>query len=274
MVRLIQPGIPAEYEELWNKIVRWFGLKGVPTFARLWSQNTRRMFAIRYTISKFMSVGAAWRALSFEQQQAWRDAANVAWGYNRGYRLFTADYIYRLFAGLPVPGDPSNYHQLFGLEMSNPDGLADIQMRRDDKDLVGPIDIAFKYKKIEVTPSALHCFKVACTGWYLTQGGVGVDTDEWNLPAGNIDWTVFTQTFGVEDRQYFHWKIVISITNYDSKVYFNSLDLADKNGNFFSENWITERYEPWVPTRLYRKKDWLFTPEWPNNYFQHLYLQN
>lgn len=273
MVRLIQPNIPPEYEELWNKIVRWFGLKGVPTFARLWIQKTRRMHTVRYTISQLVSVGQAWQSLSSAEQQAWRDAANVAWGYNRGYRLFTADYVYRLFAGLPVPGTPSDYHQLFGLKMSNPGALADVAMSRDDKDIVGPIGIIFKFKKIEITPSALHSLKVVAKAWYLVQGGVETETHEWNIAAGDIPWTQFSGAFGTTDREYFHFRITISITNYDAEVYFNNLILTDKNGTFFSENWITPRYVPWVPTRLYRKKDWLFYPEWPNNYFQHIYLQ-
>lgn len=272
MVKVIGNVLPAEWEAFWNKVVRWYGLRGIPTFARLWSQDIRRMRKIRYDISHFMALGSAWRELSSATQQLWRDAAKECWGYNRGYRLFTADYIYRLIAGLPVPGTPSNYHQLFGLEMLNPGGSENVYMRRDDKDIVGQLTEKIKFKKTEITPSGSYAFKVQCTAYYLTEGGYSTDTDEYVAAAGNIAWNEIERTFGQDARKYFHFKIILTIANYDAVVDIDSLELLDKNGRFFFENWITQRNKVWVPKMLFRKTDWRFGPSYIDTYFKHLYL--
>lgn len=272
MVRVVGNVLPAQWEEFWNKCVRWYGLRGIPTFSRLWFQDIRRMRKIRYEISDFIAMGSAWRNLSAAVQQAWRDAANACWDYNRGYRLFTADYVYRLIAGLPVPGTPSNYHQLFGLEMLNPGATQNIYMRRDDKDIVGQLNVKVKFKKTEITPSGVYVFKIQCTAYYLTQGGYATDTDEYVASAGDINWSLLDRTFGAADREYFHFKIVLTIENYDAIIDLDSIELTDQNGRFFKETWITERNKAWVPKMLFRKTDWIFSPGYTDTYFKHLYL--
>lgn len=272
MVRVIGNVLPAEWEDFWKKCVRWYGLKGVPTFSRLWFQDIRRFKKIRYDRSYFMSVGQAWRDLSSDVKQGWRDAAHAAWDYNRGYRLFSADYIYRLVAGLPVPGDPNLYHQLFGLEMRNPGGAESVFMRRDDKDIVGPLTLNVKFKKQENTASSSDAFKIQMTAYYFTPGSYDTDVDEYVCPAGNVDWNDVSRTFGTDGRKYFHFKLVLTIANYDAIVWVDSLELLDQGGRFFKENFITKRNEVWVPKMLFRKKDWNFSPSWTDTYFKHLYL--
>jgi len=272
MVRTIGSLLPAEWEDLWNKVVRWYGLRGIPTFSRLWFQDLRRMREIRYSISHFMELGTAWTNLSDATRQAWRDAANACWDYNRGYRLFTADYIYRLIGGLPLPGIPSNYHQLFGLELLNPGGAQNVFMRRDDKDIIGQLTYKVKFKKTEITPSGVYAFKVQCTAYYLIPGGYATDTDEYVASAGNIAWSLLNRTFGTADREYFHFKIILTIENYDVIVDLDSIELIDQNGRFFKETWITKRNKAWVPKLLFRKTDWIFSPGYIDTYFKHLYL--
>lgn len=272
MVKVIGNILPAEWEEFWKKVVRWYGLRGIPTFSRLWSQDIRRMRQIRYTISHFKAMGSAWRKLSGATQQLWRDAAKKCWDYNRGYRLFTADYIYRLIAGLPIPGTPSNYHQLFGLEMLNPGGAQNVLMRRDDKDIVGQITAKIKFKKVELAAGNGNAFKIQQTGYYFIAGGYNTDTDEYIAPADNIDWNEVVRTFGTASRKYFHYKIVLAIANYDAIVDVDSIELLDQNGRFFKETFITKRNKAWVPKMLFRKTDWAFSPSFIDTYFKHLYL--
>jgi len=272
MVRVIGNVLPSEWEEFWKKVVRWYGLKGVPSFSRLWFQDIRRMREIRYGISDFKKIGSAWKELSPSVQQDWRDAAHACWDYNRGYRLFTADYAWRLIAGLPVPGTPTKYHQLFGIEMDNPGGAENVYMRRDDKDIVGQLSVKIKFKKIERAAGNGNAFKIQSTAYYFIPGSYAIDTDEYVAPAGDMDWSEIVRTFGVADREYFHFKFVLSIQNYDAVVDIDSIEMIDKNGRFFKENFITKRYKAWVPKMLYRKKDWLFGPSYTAPYFKHIYL--
>ena len=272
MVKVIGSVLPAEWEAFWNKVVRWYGLRGIPTFSRLWFQDIRRMQDIRYTISHFKQMGSAWRNLDAATQLAWRNAAYSCWDYNRGYRLFTADYIYRLIAGLPIPGSPNIYHQLFGLEMVNPGGTQNIFMRRDDKDIVGPLTVKIKFLKTENTPSAIYAFKIKCTAYRFIPGSYTTDIDEYVVPSGNIVWNEVSRVFGVADKKYFHFKIVLTIKNYDAIIKIDSIELIDKNGRFFKENWITKRNKAWVPKMLFRKTDWIFNPSYTDTYFKHVYL--
>ncbi len=273
MVKVTQCDVPPEWEEFWGKVCRWYGIKGVPCFARLWIQKMRRMKEIRYTISHFKQLGSAWGNLSDVTRQAWRDAAYKCWEYNRGYRLFTADYIYRLIAGLSVPGTPSDYHQLFGLEILNPGGSEKVQMRRDDKDIVGQINLKFNYKKTEIAPGGGNAFKVNSTLYYYIQGGYLTETDEFTAPAGNVGWNLINRTFGTADRKYFHYKVIFSIDDYAAEIFLNDIILTDKDGKFFSENFITKRNKAWVPKLLWRKKDWIFSPSFLDTYFKPLYLE-
>lgn len=274
MVKVVQGDIPAEWEIFWKKIVRWYNLKGIPCYSRLWSQKMRRMKQIKYEISDFKKMGLSWSGLSPAVQQQWRDAAYQAWEYNQGYRLFTADYIYRLIAGLSVPGSPSDYHQLFGMEMSNPNGDHNVFMRRDDKDVVGQITVRLNYKKTENIASPTSALKILFTGWYLTEGGIETDTTTHTITAGNVAWKQEDFVCGVADRIYFHIRIIISIENYNAVFILDHIRLIDKTVQFYEENFVTARNVAWVPTLLYRKKDWQFSPNFDNPYFQHIYLQD
>jgi len=232
------------------------------------------MNEIRYTISDFKSVGTAWGQLDSATQVLWRNAANKAWEYNRGYRLFTADYIYRLIAGLSVPGSPSDYHQLFGLKVKNSSVFVPVYFYRDDKDVVGPITISTDFKKTELAPASGQPFYLWLEGWYLTEGGIGHEIDGWDFYYSDIDWTNFERSFLTSDRQYFHLRVGFSLSWYNAEVYFNNIIMSDKNGEFYNENFITERNTPWVPSRLYRKKDWYFFPSFIAPYYEHIYLQD
>ncbi len=273
MVRVIQPDVPAEYEELWNKIMRWFERNGVPIWCRQWFQNTRRGDRVRKEASPVSVIANAWNALSPVRKIWWDITAHVMWGYARGYRFFTTDWIYREVVGLYVPQIPSFHHQLFGMKMANPGGTNNVYMRRDDKDLVGQLTVKFAYKKAESVSSVVNAFRVTTTGYYFTQGSYDTDVDEFEAPAGNVAWNTIERTFGVANRKYFHYKIVFSIENYNAEVSLDNIVLSDQNGEFYKENFYTKRYRPWVPVLLYRKRDWVFSPTYSPPNFTHLYFE-
>jgi len=271
MVRVIQPSIPAEYEELWNKIMRHFERYGVPIWCRNWFQNTRRGDRQRAAATRIPTVADAWNALSEAQKTGWNDAANVIWNYKRGYRLFVADSIYREILKLSVPGASSLLHQLLCVKMSNAGGSDKVSMRRDDKDLVGQLTLKFSYKKDEKTPSGVYAFKVKTTAYYLGQGNILSDIDEFSAPAGNVAWNQISRTIGTVDRQYFHVEIVLSIDNYDAEIFIDNIFLDDKIGLAFQESFFTARYGEWEPTPLWRKRYWVFTPSYSTPFFEFVY---
>ena len=273
MVRVIQPSIPAEYEELWNKIMRHFERYGVPIWCRGWFQNTRRGKAQRASATRIPTVADAWNALSEAQRTGWDNSAEVMWGYKRGYRLFVSDWIYREISGLSVPGTSSLLHQLFGLRLKNAGALQNVFFRYDNKDLVGQLTIKFSYKKDEKTPSGVYAFKVKTTAYYFGQGGILSDTDEFSAPAGNVAWNQITRTFGTVDRKYFHVEIIFAINSYDAVVDIDNFYLNDKIGKVLFENWYTEKYAPWTFQRRVRKTGWQFNPGYTTDYFQHIYLE-
>lgn len=272
MVKVVQPEIPPEWVPLFDKIFRWFEVRGIPIWARMWFQDARSIDKSRDERSKLPMAGTAWKPLSSATKQLWNLAAYRAYNYYRGYRLFTADYIWRQKVGLSLPGTPDNTHQLFGLKMLNPGGAANIYARRDDKDLVGQINLKFSYKKDEITPSATKAFKVTCTAYYLTPGGYDTDVDTYTAPAGDRDWATLNYSFGTAGREYFHFKIVFAIDGYDAIIWLDNIVLSDANGEFFREGFNTENYEYWEPNMLYRKRDWQFNPAYIRNYFLHEYV--
>jgi len=273
MVKVIQSDVPPEFEELWAKCIRWFGRYGVPTYVRMWFQTARRNYNQRVSQSKFDLVKVDWKTLDDAIKYQWKLAAYRAYGYYRAYRLFTADWIWRDKVGLSNPGAPHLLHQLFGLEMLNPGGSENVQMRRDDKDLIGRLRIRFNFKKIENAASPPAAFKMLATAYYLTDGGIATETDSYTCPAGNIDWTEIDRRFGTTDRKYFHFKLIFVIDNYDAEVYFDNIRLADNGGEYYADRFNTKDYVPWVPILKWRKKDWVFSPSFIDTFFKHLYLE-
>lgn len=273
MVKLVQPNVPPEWVPLFNKIFRWFELHGIPIWARMWFQDTRTIEKQKAEQSKFPSAGTAWNNLSDAEKDNWRQAGYKAYGYNYGYKLFTADYIWRERMGLSLPGTPSLFHQLFGLKMSNPGGSADVNFRRDEKDLVGQLTLKFSFKKDEIAPSASKAFKVTTTLYYFTPGGYATETDEYSAPAGDSDWQTIERTIGTADREYFHVKIVFSIEGYNAIIYIDNLSLFDDNGLVFKYTWNNYPDEEWEPEPLQRKRYWIYTPYYYNPYYEYSYLE-
>jgi len=270
---LTQTNVPAEWVELWAKVVKWFGKGGIPVYVALWFQQTRSFYENQRQKSLLKDVSNCWKSIDAATKQQWKLAAYQAWHYYRSYRLFTADFIYRLKNNLPLPGQPNLFYQLFGLKISNPGGTQNIFMRRDDKDLVGRLRVRFNYKKIENTPSADFSFKILQTAYYFGQGTIETDTDEDIISAGNIDWTAFDKRIGTTNRKYFHYKLILSIENYDAEILIDNIRLADSNGEYYFESFNTINYAQWEPKFLYRKQDWQFSPGYGLPYFEHSFIK-
>lgn len=272
MVRIVQPSLPPQYEEAWNRIFRWFSRYGVPVWCRSWVQDTRRGVAVRRSATQLRAVADCWNALSVSERLAWDSAAFETFGFYRGYRLFTSDYFYRKKIKLTYPGSPSDLHQMEGIMMKNPGGTQNVYSRYDDKDLVGQFTIKFSYKKKEIAASGSFGFKVQTTAYYLIEGGIGTETDEFSGPSGNVDWTQITRTIGTAGRKYFHIKIVWTIENYNAEIWLDNFRLTDSVGLIYFENFDTIEYNPWEFEKLIRKKWWQFSPGFWAPYFYHTYL--
>ncbi len=273
MVKVIQPNIPPAYQELWDKIFRYFERYGVPIWCRNWFQNMVSSYQQREKASRLKPIAASWKALSSSTKAVWRNAAYVTWGYYRGYRLFTADWNFRVDLGLSVPATPSMEHQLQGLKIKNAGGSANIFARYDCKDLVGQFDVNFNFKKIERTPSGTYAFKVQTTAYYFTSGGTGVQTDVYTAPSGNSNWGAITRTIGTAGRKYFHVVIIFTIQNYDADVYLDNFKITDSVGLIYKETWDTLEGAEWEFQRRVRKQGWQFNPSYALPYFEHSYLE-
>jgi len=271
-MKTIQTEFPAEYAAFVETALRWFERYGVPVYCRNWFQTSRSVKANKVAATKLPSSSAAWKLLDEPTKALWRSAAKKATGYYRGYQLFVADFIYRRQNGLSLPGTPSDFHQLFGLELTNPSAALDVTVRRDDKDLVGPISYEFEYKKDENTPSGSFTFRVQVTAYYFTPGSYDTDVDTFDAPAGNVGWNKISRTFGTSLRKYFHVITTISIKFYDAVVQIDNYKMSDAANVIINENWNTKKYVLWEPTPLYRKQGWEFSPAYASPYIVHKYL--
>ena len=274
MVKVIQPNTPPEWEEMWAKIVRWFGTRGVPIYVAKWFQDTRYGIDRKRGQQKITEAKNAWKTLDVATKYQWSLAAYRAYGYYRSTRLFNADYIYRWQSNLSLPGTPSLFRQLFGLKMSNPGGGFNVYIDRDEKDLTGKVKVGFCYKKDEVTASPTKKFYVKFIGYYLTEGSHHYDLDVFTAPVGDVTWDSQSHNFGVTNREYYHVIIRFTIANYDAIVYLDNIRIRDKNGVVLDERFNVEDYGEWDFDRTIRKFGWFFNPKYDPTYFKHQYLED
>lgn len=272
MVKIIQPNIPAEWEELFAKIFRWFERNGVPIWCANWFQTSARSKETRRSNSIFKMVSDYWKTVSDADKELWKQAAEKVWGQRRGYRLFSMDIIWRHARGFSKPGTPNQFHQLFGLRVSNPGGAKSVIMRIDLKDQTGPFNLKFSYKKNELVPTTDEPFRVNVGAFYFGSGSLKVDVATWESPAGNVAWTTSEKSFGVSGREYYHIIVMFILDYYDAVISLDNIEISDNIGVIESENFITKRYTPFEPDFLVRKEGWGFAPDYAEPYFKYLYL--
>lgn len=270
MVKIATMNFPPGYEALVAKILAWFDNQAYPTWATRNRHNTRAAKAANAAKTYMPSIKDAWAALSPAEKTLWADAA--VFGTLNRYQLFTSDYSYRFKNGLSVPGTPNNYHEMFGLQIDNPGGGEDVQLRRDEKDLIGPITIEFNYKKTQYSPTASVPFKMVATAYNFLDGENQQIVGEWSAPAGNVDWTHASLTLGVANWKYFHLTIIWYLTDYDASVSIDQLLIQGNSVDKYREDWQYKSGKTWAYTALYRKTGWLFTPQYFEPWFRVVYL--
>jgi len=112
--------------------------------------------------------------------------------------------------------------------MTNPAGVANVQLRRDDADLTGQVTLSFNYKKVEYAPTGGDPFKVEIVLYYFEDGQNKTETHSWQAPPGNVDWASVQETYGTEGRRYFHHVVVFHLDDYDADVYLANILIKDQ----------------------------------------------
>jgi len=166
MVKVAQMNFPPGYETLVNKIVAWFDNQIYGTWATRNKNDTRSAKTRNIEKTYLPAISTIWKTLTAPEKAAWASAS--AFSTINNYQLFTSDYSYRRKNGLELPGTPSDYHDMFSLEIANPGGVSDVQFRRDEKDIVGPIQIDFNYKKTENAPTGDQPFRFLATAYFFS----------------------------------------------------------------------------------------------------------
>jgi len=262
--------IPPEFENLLARILAHFDQMCYPTWASRMFHTTRSAKARNLEKTYIPGVRAVWSTFTLAQKAAWKAAAGYT-GYSN-YQLFTADYSYRKKHNLSLPGTPYTTHQLYGLKMSNPLGTSPIRIRIHLKDLVGPIQIQFNYKKQEILPTGGDPFSFTATAYYFDAGLNLTHTKIWTAPAGNVSWGSVSETFGNAQRSYFHLVIEITLDNYAAHVFFDNFRVSDGGGAFYSDSFNKKVGEEWDYYPFYRKQGWAFDPAFAAPNFEVVYL--
>lgn len=262
--------IPAAWEALIEKVLRWYDDQVYPVWCPFFGHKTRSAKARNAAKTYLPTVATAWGLLNQATKDLWHTASDF--GTLNRYQLFTSDYSYRKKNNLSLPGTPNAFHQLFGMRWQNPDPLATCRLRRDCKDLEGQVTIAFNYEKTEIAPTGDKAFSFLATLYYFEGGENKTETHEWSAPAGNVAWASVSETFGTAGRKYFHLTILWYLDGYDAKVDLDRLLVSDVNGDIYRECWQFKAGKTWSYDNLYRKEGWLFTPEFHVPYFEVVYL--
>lgn len=270
MVKVSLMDLPPGYEELVAKILAWYNNLMYPTWATRNRQTTRSAKAANKAKTPMPSAAAAWKELTQDQKDAWGTAA-VFGALNR-YQLFLSNFCYRRKNGLELPGDPFPLHEVMGLELQNPSGVNEVRLRRDEKDLVGPLSIDFTYLKTENSPTGGTPFKFIATAYFFEAGKNNTEILECEVPAGDAGWTQVSESFGVPGRKYFHLTVIFYMDYYDAIIDLDHFLIADANGDKYRENWQFKAGKTWSYENLYRKTGWLFSPEYHVPYFEVVYL--
>ena len=295
--------IPPEYEALLAKILSWFDNQIYPTWATRYFHTSREAKKVNKEKTFMPSSAAAWKLLTPEEKDAWGTSAWWAtltsterreWGVQNRYQLFLADFSHRRKNGLSLPGVPNDFHNMFVLQMQNPGGAINVRLRRDEKELVGPISVEFTYKKQD--PESWHIlteagdyilteagdyivmdpppggFHLVATAYYFEQGKNSTEVYQWNAPGGNVDWNKVSFSFGATGRKFYHLTLIWYLDGYDAVVHLDHLLIKSAGVIKYLEYWAFKAGTAWAYDNLYRKTGWLFTPSYDPLYFDVVYL--
>jgi hypothetical protein len=202
MVKVAQMSIPPEYAALLARILAYFDNQIYPTWAGRFFHKTRSAKKALKEKTYMPSAAAAWKLLTPTEKTAWAAAADFG-ALNR-YQLFLADFSYRRKNGLSLPGTPYPLHEMMSLEIQNPGGLENVRLRRDEKDLVGPVGINFTYRKQEMSLITQDMWSDANVAWAdAVAQWTGIEAAAWSDP--NIDWSDTLARWAFSTTGLFHF---------------------------------------------------------------------
>jgi len=270
MVKIAQMTFPPGYEELVNKILRWYDSLQYPTWAFSNKHNTRAAKKVLQEKTYLPGARDTWKGLSAVEKAAWKSAA--AFDYRSNYALFCGDYSYRKKNGLSLPGTPDNLHQIYGLEMCDPDGLNEVIVQREDIVLAGPVSLSFNFKKDEISEPLAQSWGFDWTLYYFEDGENKIEYLNWEAPAGNLAWQNQSFTLGHAGQLYFHSVLTFYLEFYQANVFLDNLLISDATGDIYREAWKLNAKKQWIYTPQYRKTGWLFSPDYDTDFIKVLYL--
>ena len=202
MTKVNMQNIPPEWLPLLEKILAYFDNQIYPTWATRNQQKTRAAKKVLKEKTYIPSAAAAWKNLTPAEKANW--AAAAAFGTLNKYQLFLCDFSYRRKNGLSLPGTPYALREMMGLKIDNPGGLSIVRLRRDEKDLVGPIGISFTYKKDEHALLTQDEWSDSVKTWSdAVAMWTGVEVAAWSDP--NIDWADTLARWAYSSAGLFHF---------------------------------------------------------------------
>jgi len=219
-------GLPPSWVPLMEKIMRFFDQLQYPIMTPFGQMGKRKADQTRKENTWITEIKDSWAGVAAGVKADWKMAA--AFVKKTGYQLFVKDYAERKKNGLSLPGSPDVLHQVYGLWMSNWGGNYQVRAQRDDVELTGQVTLSFNYKKDEFTPTFGDPFNFAVTLWYFEAGEIKTETHTWSAPAGDVPWTVVSETYGTAGRKYFHHRVIFYLDVYDADVYFADFLISDQ----------------------------------------------
>lgn len=230
---------------------------------------SREQIAARRSRQWLTEIAAAWKVLDAPTKATWKTyAANI---HRTNWSLYCQEYAYRKKYDLSYPPDPTQHHQMMGLQISNPDGSGTVTAKRYDIAVQGEITVTFSYKKTENAPTGGLPFRVHAIAYYFEQGENKSEESTFDAPSGNVGWTQEDFTFGTADRYYFELIITFELTDYDADVILDNFTIEDELGNALEEPWHIKAGQAWIYQIKTRKEGWEFSPGIGAPYIQIVY---
>jgi hypothetical protein len=270
MTKVAVMTIPPEFDALLAKILAHFNQMAYPCWASRFFHTTKSAKKANAEKTLLPHISALWSALTLVEKNAWKAAVGYT-GYS-GYQLFTAEQSYQRKHNTSLPRTPYTTHQLYGLKMSNPLATSPIRVRLHLKDLVGPLTLAFDYKKQEILPTGGLPFSMTATAYYFDAGLNLAHVTNWTAPSGNVAWTSVSISWGNAQRSYFHLIIEFILDNYNANTFLDNLGVTDGGGLFYGESFNKKVGQEWDYYPWYRKEGWAFDPEFAQPNFEVVYL--
>jgi hypothetical protein len=270
MSKINYQNCPVAWLPMLARVLRWYDSHNSAVIGGYNKQKTRKDKTQRESVSYFKEVAAAWNPLDTYTKSYWQRAAGYCKKTN--YKLFVADFAYRHRTGLATPGTPNDYHQLWGLAIKNPGGVADVSALWKTIAVIGVITVRFSISKTETSPPSDYSFRVRAVASYFEGGENKTEEHIYTTPTGNLSWGWQQFTFGTADRYYFEFELSLELYLYDAEVILDNLKVSDKSGELYFEYFNPVRPNDWQPIELIRKEGWQFSPFFDPTYFEQKFI--